>query len=94
MTKPTPKVAALPEAEVFAQWVKDSIEALGMRPCHFLVEKGRPGSINRVSRYLRNPKGIKLEIAAQLSREIVEQAEKSGVKLAAVPVLVNDEELK
>lgn len=81
MTRQATVTETLPDADEFLVWVRRSIADLDMKASHFLVDKGVPGSVNRVRNLVRNPSSLKLGYASRLEREIRQAAADKGVEL-------------
>jgi hypothetical protein len=79
-------VPVVPNPEQFAEWVRASLEQLGTRPSHYLIEEGVPGSKNRVSLFLKNPKNLKFHLASELQRQILTDAARKGVNLGPIRI--------
>ncbi|WP_282094347.1 hypothetical protein [Epibacterium ulvae] len=75
----------LPTNEEFITWVKRAIADLNAKPSHFLVDKDRPGSVNRVSEIMKKPENLRLRIAHRLESELLSVAEQKGKTL--LPIL-------
>jgi len=81
-----------PEPEAFANWVRRALADLRMRPSEFLVDEGKPGSVNRVAAILKNPSSVKLSMARRLEAELLEEARRQGKDL--LPLLPEEYPVK
>ncbi len=76
----------IPAPEDLAEWVKNALFRLEMRPANFLRDEKRPGSVNRVQRFLKNPEVVKVTTARRLLAEIATAARDRHVTLEPIPV--------
>jgi len=80
------KDLTLPGNDAFITWVKRSIADLDMNYSDFLRDEGVPGSVNRVSKILRNPVALRLSVAVRLEAEIRAAARKKAISLLPLEV--------
>ena len=79
-------VPVVPTPEQFRDWVARSIETMGSRPSHYLLDDAMPGSKNRVQNFLSNPGVLKLHMAHELQNQILTDAVRRGVYLQPINI--------